>query len=327
MNGYINVTRGNTVESVHRVHVAVVGAQGELVACVGDAQRTGFLRSAAKPWQALPLVEDGVADAFGFTEAELALCCASHNTEPGHLAGARSILAKIGLDEGALECGPHFPISESVTRELLSGGVTFGPIHNNCSGKHAGMLALAIHHGWTPAGYLAADHPVQRRMAEEVVRWTGLKAEEIPTAVDGCGVPTYSVPMSGLAQGFARFAAHGGGPARVVRAMTREPFMIAGTGRLCTDLMSIAGGTLYCKTGAEGVYAAAAVDGRYGVGIKVEDGARRASEAALLRVLAELEMIDEVQIERLSDYIRAPVRDTLGDMVGEVRPEFELEWI
>jgi L-asparaginase II len=325
MIGRVVVTRGGFVESVHRVHAVAVDPAGAVVARVGDPEAFAFLRSAAKPLQALPLVEDGVADAIGLTGEELALCCASHNAEHRHVELARSILAKAGCGEADLECGPHLPIRESTAVEVLRGGTELMPIHNNCSGKHGGMLALARAHGWPTAGYGAHEHPVQKRMRDEICRWTGIGPDALTLAVDGCGVTTYGMAISDLAGAFVRFAGGGAGPGRVIEAMTEYPFMVAGTDRLCTALMAVEGDRLFCKTGAEGVYAAGLRDGSMGFAIKVEDGARRASEAVLVDFLDALGCLTPKGREALAGYRAPPVRNTLGEAVGEVRVEMEVE--
>ncbi|HKJ01518.1 MAG TPA: asparaginase [Longimicrobiales bacterium] len=325
----IEVVRGDMVESRHRVHVAVVDAGGRLLASVGDPASVIGYRSAAKPFQALPLVEDGVVERFGLTREELALCCASHEGEDAHVEGARSILAKAGLDESALRCGPHPPFSDAASRALGARGEEPGRIHNNCSGKHAGMLALAVAHGWEPEGYHRAEHPVQRRMLEEIVRWTGLGASQVGTAVDGCGVVCFGVPLHAMAGSFARFAAsayRGEAAGRIVEAMVAHPFMVGGTRRACTEVMERTGPRAFVKLGAEGVYGGGLPARGLGFAIKVTDGARRAVEVALVRVLEGLGALDDDDLEALARWRRPPVRNTLGDVVGEVRAAFELVW-
>ncbi len=320
------VRRGGVVESVHRVRAAVVDGDGHLTASVGDPERTVVYRSAAKPFQAVPLADDGVAERFSLTTEELALCCASHNSEPEHLETARSILKKACLIEGDLECGPHLPYDERATNRLLLEGEGPRPIHNNCSGKHAGMLCLAKAHGWPTRGYIERDHPVQRRMLAEVSRWTELPEGEIGLAQDGCGVVCFATPISRLASGFARLGAAAGPPREIVRAMTAHPFIVAGTGRFGTVLAEAAGDRLFGKTGAEGVFAVGGTDGSFGVAVKVEDGGRRASAVAVLHLLTEMGVLSGTESEELERF-RAPVIfNTRGDAVGDIRPEFELEW-
>jgi L-asparaginase II len=220
----IEAVRGDLVESAHRVSVAVVHADGRLVASAGDPARVAFWRSAAKPFQALPLVDDGVADAVGLTPAELALACASHSSEPAHLAVVDAMLRRIGVGPDDLACGPHQPLSATVAARVAREGITLTPAWSNCSGKHAGMLALARHHGWPTAGYERAGHQVQRRILAEVSRWTGVPAVTVPTATDGCAAVTFALPLSAMALAWARLGASSdAGPARLRGAMPRIP--------------------------------------------------------------------------------------------------------
>ncbi len=313
--------RGPLPESRHRVHLALVDARGRLLASSGDPELTLFLRSAAKPFQALPLVEDGLTGGeAGLTPEEVALCCGSHNAEEVHLQGVRRILDGSGLTESALECGPHPPMGEAAAQALARGGREPSPIHNNCSGKHAGMLALARARGWTTRGYRRPDHPVQRRMLEEVARWTGAPRDRIPVGVDGCGVATFGVSLRSAARAFAALeeAADGGveGPARVVEAMADHPFMVGGTGRLCTHLMELAGDRVVVKLGAEGVYGALLRGRAQGLVLKVEDGARRACEVALATALHRLGVFTPEEANRLEGWFRRPVPNTRGEEVA-----------
>jgi L-asparaginase II len=225
----IEATRGELVESVHRVSVAVVDRAGRLVAESGDPDLVTFWRSAAKPFQAMPLVMDGAADRFGLTPRELALCCASHSSEPEHLATTDSILNKLGLPESALACGPHTPLSAVVAEDIARRGIKPTPRWSNCSGKHAGMLALALHHGWPTEGYNTLGHPVQERILAEVTRWTQVARDDLFTAVDGCNTVCFGLPLRGMAAGYAAFAtAPDSAPTRLREAMTGNPEMVGG---------------------------------------------------------------------------------------------------
>jgi L-asparaginase II len=328
VTGQVRVTRGGIVESAHDVHVAVVNADGRIVASTGNPERIAFMRSAAKPFQALPLVEDGVLDAFHIPTEELALCCASHNAEERHVELAASLLARIGLGEDALECGAHPPMRQEVADRLRSNGTTYRSIHNNCSGKHAGFLALALHHGWDPKGYVGPDHPVQRRLLREMTRWTDVDEETLVTGTDGCGVVTYALPLERMALAFARFAAaaaRGEAPARVVKAMQAHPFFVAGTGRLCTAILERAGDRAFVKTGAEGVFGAGVPSRGLGIALKVADGASRAADVALVRVLEELGVLDGDDLKVLESYRRVPLVNRRGELVGHVEADFRLE--
>jgi L-asparaginase II len=329
MSGEIVLRRGEVVESRHRVHVAVTDPEGNLVAWAGDPWMVTHFRSAAKPFQALPLVEDGVVEAFGMTDEELALTCGSHGGEEAHVAGARRILEKAGVTEAALELGAHLPMNQEAARALLREGREPLPVHNNCSGKHAGMLALARHHDWPLEGYRLPDHPVQRRMTREMARWTGVPEGEIRPGVDGCGVVSFGVPLRAMARSWAAFAgaAVGGaaGPGAVVRAMAAHPFQVAGTGRLCTRVIAATRGRVLAKVGAEGVYGAASRAARVGVAIKVEDGARRAAEVALVRVLELLGLLDAGAMKALSPFRGpTPVHNTRGEPAAFLEPELDL---
>jgi L-asparaginase II len=324
----VEVLRGEHVESVHEVSVAVVDAQGRLRAHAGNPDRYAFARSAIKAIQAIPLLEDGVAARFGITEEELALCCASHSGEPRHVQLAGSILRRIAAGEEALACGPHWPMSAEAAKRLREAGVEPSRSHNNCSGKHAGMLALARHHGWPLAGYQLADHPVQQRMLREVVRWTGMEADDIRTGVDGCGVVTFAVPLFALARATASLAAEarrgGTGAADAVQAMIRHPWVVGGTGRLCTELMKAATGRIFAKVGAEGVYCAGIPGAELGLALKVHDGASRAAEPALLGVLRALALLAPEELAALASWATPPVTNTRAEVVGSVSCRVEL---
>src|SRR5439155_25242495 len=281
--------RGSWVEVVHEVHVAVVDSTGGLVARAGDPELVTFWRSAAKPFQALPLVEDGAAVRFGLTSEELALACASHSSEPDQVARVRELLGKIGCSERDLLCGPHPPLSEPVAQEYQTRGLRLTAVYSNCSGKHAGMLALARHPGWPTQFYTRHEHPVQQRCIAEVSRWTGVPVTDNKKAGGGCGVVCYGLPLTKMAMAYARLAIaevgtrnaeqqrnlrDGNDPSglfrvptsafRVVEAMLRHPELIAGEGRPCTVLMRAHPGRVITKVGAEGVYCALLV--REGLG-------------------------------------------------------------
>lgn len=308
--------RGGTPESSHELHVAVVAADGRLTARAGDPDLVTFWRSAAKPFQALPLVLDGAADAFALGPVELALACASHSSEPAQVELVRAFLAKIGCRETDLLCGPHTPLSDAVAQDYRARGVMLTAVHSNCSGKHAGMLALARHHGWPLADYVAAEHPVQRRCLEEVARWTGLPAGEIGTGVDGCGVLCFALPLTRMAQAYAKLGRgkRGEGSAAaeaITGAMLAHPELIAGVGRPCTEIMNAFPGKVIAKVGAEGVYSALLVDQRLGVAVKVADGHTHAAVLALHAVLGELGVGSGSEPR--------PIRNSRGLVVGDMR--------
>jgi L-asparaginase II len=313
--------RGGVVEAWHDVHAAVVDAEGRLVARAGDPELVTFWRSAAKPFQALPLVADGVMERFGLTDTDLALACASHSSETAQVALVRELLGKIGCTERDLLCGPHPPLSERVAQDYQTRGVRLTAVYSNCSGKHAGMLALARHHGWPTAFYTRLEHPVQQRCLEEVSRWTDVPAAEIRTGVDGCGVVCFGVPLRHMAGAYAKLAR--GAPAAaasVVAAMLRHPELIAGEGRPCTELMRAHPGRVLAKVGAEGVYCALLPHEGLGVAVKVADGHAVAAALALAAVLESLGLRPRPD----SLGARANV-NTRGETVGELRVNGGLE--
>ncbi len=335
---FIESWRGSIVESRHRVHVAVVDADGRLVARAGDPDLVTFWRSAAKPFQALPLVADGAADRFGLTSEELAIACASHSSEPRQVKLVRAFLKKVGCGERALLCGPHPPLSEGVAKDYQTRGVRLTAVYSNCSGKHTGMLALARHHGWPTEFYTRPEHPVQQRCVEEVSRWTDIPAQRLGTATDGCGVVCYALPIRNMALAYAKLAIADFGlriadstagssirnPQTTIRnireAMLRHPDLIAGEGRPCTDLMRAHPGRVLAKVGAEGVYSALIVPEGLGITLKVEDGNSAAAALAIAAVLVGLGV--KPQPESLT--VRAHI-NSRGDKVGELRVNGGLE--
>jgi L-asparaginase II len=313
--------RAGVVESFHRVHVALVESGGQMVASWGRPDITVVYRSAAKPFQAVPLVEDGVVDHFGITPPELALAAASHNGEAAHLEGVRRILHRVGCREGDLKLGPLRPLGPDAADTLLRSGGSILPIHNNCSGQHAAMLGLARIHDWPLESYLEADHPLQVRMLAEMSRFTGLRNEEIATMVDGCGMVAFGVPLRAVAHSFARFGAAASkerGPREILTSMAGHPFMVGGTGRLCTRLAETTRGELIGKLGAEGVYGITMPREGLGLAVKVEDGGIRAGDPAVIRALDELSLLSPEAAEALEPFRRPSITNSRGERVGEL---------
>lgn len=318
---YVDLVRGTTTESRHRVHVAVVDTTGRLVARSGDPDLVTFMRSVAKPFQAMPLVADGAAARFGLTSEELALCCASHSSAPDQVERVRGLLTKIGVGEASLRCGPHRPLSGAVAADYERRGITLTAIHSNCSGKHAGMLALARHHGWPVEDYTEPEHPVQRRCLAEVSRWTGVPEDAIGQGTDGCGVVTFAVPVRHMALAWAKLGSREQGSASspqsralLLAAMLHHSDLLAGPDRPCTQLMEANPDRLVAKVGAEGVYAAVLPGERLGVALKVEDGHASAAVLAVVAVLGAL------GLENVPDALRRrAVLNLRGATVGELR--------
>jgi L-asparaginase II len=322
----VEVLRGETVESLHRGAFAVVDASGRVVHAAGRISVPVFHRSAVKPFQALPLIESGAAAALGFTARHIALACASHRGEAGHVEAARGRLAAASLDVSDLECGPHVPGAPAAAADLIRRGEAPTALHNNCSGKHTGFLCTAVHLGDETRGYIDAGHPVQRRVTAALAEMTGAALDEAPCGCDGCGIPTFAIPLRGVAQGMARMVDTASlGPIRgraagiILDAMAAEPFFVEGMDSFVTRCMEVAGETVRLKMGAEGVYAAALPRLGYGIALKIEDGNGRAAEVAIAGLLSSLGCFDAEQRVALAEFIAPVIKNAVGRPVGALR--------
>ncbi len=321
----VEITRGEIVESRHRGAFAVIDANGKLAASAGEIDQPVYPRSAIKALQALPMVTTGVADHFGFDDAELALACASHNGEPAHVAAARSMLTKCGCEESDLECGVQWPTYPPASSALAAAGQTPTAIHNNCSGKHVAMLAFAKYLGVEPKGYTAPDHPVQQAIAETLSRLCETDIGNAPVARDGCSVPTWAVPLSALALGFAKFGSGSGllekeptAAGRLIDAVHGHPFMVAGSERLCTKLMG-AVPRAFVKTGAEGVYCGAIPHAGIGIALKCDDGATRAAEILISCLLSQFAGWADAEKTALAPFTEIAMVNRRGTEIGHIR--------
>jgi L-asparaginase II len=315
----------------------VVTPEGELVARLGDASTATFLRSAAKPFQCLPLLAAGGERRHGLEAADLAVICASHSGTPAHVAQVESLLARGGLAAGDLACGAHAPFDRDSARALRRGGGVPTALHNNCSGKHAGMLLACRLLELPTAGYTEAGHPLQQRILAVVAALCGVPEASIGIGIDGCSVPCYRMPLAAAARGYAALghpAGAGLAPeraaalGRIVRAMTGEPEMVAGAGRFTTRLMQVTGGRVLGKEGAEGFYAVA-VRGpvALGLAIKIADGAERCRDAVVIGLLRQLGSLSGEECAALADLARPQLHNWRGLHVGEIVCEAELEML
>lgn len=339
----VEVTRQPLVENIHRGDVAVVDSEGRLLAWSGEPTRkVTFWRSSAKPFQAMPIVESGAYAHWGFTPADLAICCASHAAEQVHRDQVMSVLTKAGLTPDVLRCGAHPPYDRQEAEGLIRRGEKPGVLHSNCSGKHSGMCALAQHLGLPADGYLEAEHGVQKLILLNVSAMTDVPPERVQLGVDGCGVPVFGLPVYSMALAFARLMDPRDLPgpkqsaAALVRdAMLENPILIQGTHRYDSDLMTIAPGVL-SKGGAAGVLcmavsakrASAAGLGERGIGValKLEDGnGSEPRSSAGLEALVQLGLLSADEQAALQPYHRPAVKNFAGKAVGEVRPVYRLE--
>ncbi|MGA8575164.1 MAG: asparaginase [Candidatus Cybelea sp.] len=322
----VEVTRGELVESIHRVAACAVDAAGREIYSAGDVEMLVYLRSTAKPFIAAAAIEAGAREAFGLDEREIAVMAASHFGEPMHVEAVRSILRKIGMDVSDLRCGTHPPYDDGSAKALLLAGERPTALHNNCSGKHAGILGLCKLIGADPATYLSAQNPAQRRILELCARLSDDDPQTWPIGVDGCGIPVYATTLRQAARSFARFASlsemldSDAQALRVVRdAMVAHPEYVAGTGQFDTELMRAGRGALAAKAGAEGVHGVAAIARGYGYVSKVIDGGSRGRGPSSVAVLRRIGVLDEPQCAELERFAHPAVYNRAGEAVGEIR--------
>jgi len=312
--------RGGVCEGRIRGHIAVVDASDRLVGAAGDPTIVTTLRSCVKPIQALPFLEHA-ADELRASSVDVAIACSSHNGEEVHVAAVRRLLDLAGVDEAALRCGPQLPMDETAARRLIATGDGPRPVHNNCSGKHAAMLATCAVLGWPLEGYIEAGHPCQRAVTAALARLLEVDLGAAPWGIDGCGLPTYGVPLSAIAAAFARGDGADSGFGRCEEAMQAHPHLVAGTGRFDTALLQGAGTRVVGKGGAAGVWAAVIRGGGPGVAIKLEAGAGEAMAPVALAVLRRLGALDDALPAELAGFAAPARRNWAGTPVGGIRVE------
>lgn len=335
----VEVKRGAITESRHRGHIAVVEPDGKIIASLGAPQNVTFLRSSAKPFQAMPLLLTGAAERFGFTDREVALACGSHNGESIHTELAASMLHKIGLGPEALRCGAHEPYGTEAARELHERGEQPNALHNNCSGKHVGMLAAAIQLGAPIENYERPENPVQKMIADVVSQFSDVAVTDMAVGIDGCAAPIFGITVKAMALAYARLVAPPASfdkatrdaCARIVKVMSAYPELIGGTSeRLDTEIMRAAPGLVISKVGAEGVYTAGITPSQewpngLGLALKIEDGDdKRARPTVVIESLRQLGVLRDESLEAVAKYAFFPVRNRRGDLVGEIRASFSL---
>lgn len=322
----VEVLRGGAFEKRHRGWIVACDTSGRVCYEVGNSKQDVFSRSALKPFQALPLVLKGAHKAYDLSAEDLALVCASHGGQPEHVARVAQLLAKVGLNAEHLQCGPHTPL-HGPSAQALQGAFT--ALHNNCSGKHAGMLLTCVHQGWDLATYLEPNHPLQQEIRTALQAFTGLSPEGLTTAVDGCSAPNYSFPLMHLATAFARLGTPTGlldyaeATAVLAQAMRSAPFYVAGDARFDTALMAVVPGII-AKSGAAGVIGIATLDGELGLAIKMEDGNREMLALVVIETLSQLHLIQPAQAEALAAWHPRTLYNWRQQPVGEICPRFQI---
>jgi L-asparaginase II len=321
----VEVSRGDMVECRHRGSVAVVDIDGKVVFAAGDVESPVYARSAFKPLQAVPFVESGAADNEGLEQ--IAVACASHSGEQRHTSTVAAWLGRLGLPESALNCGAHMPYHAPTAEAMLKRGEQPTQVHNNCSGKHTGMLATCVKCGDPVAGYMEPAHPQQRRVLAAFETMCGLDLHHAPRGIDGCGLPQIGIPLKALARGMARLgtphavaAARARACTRIGEAILAHPFLVAGSGRFCTRAIEAAGGAAILKTGAEGNFMGAFPGTGLGFALKIEDGATRASEVAAAQVILRFAKLSDAARANVTALARATIENRAGKVVGTVQP-------
>jgi len=335
------VIRGETIESIHRGHLIVVSGDGKIIAQLGNPEMVTFFRSSAKPFQVIPFLTSCAAESFGFSEREIALACGSHSGEKFHIETVEKMLEKIGFSETDLRCGVHVPFNEEVAEELIKASKKPMQLHNNCSGKHASMLAVAKQTGADFKTYELLENPVQQKILETVSKFSDVPKNQIKIGIDGCAVPNFALPVSAMAKSFARlvfppksFDKETREACRqIVSAMISYPEMIGGTERLDTIIMQALRGKIVSKIGAEGIYTAGILPSQkwkkgLGIAFKIEDGEdKRARAVVAIELFRQLGILDEKAAETLDEFSPMQIKNRRGDKVGEVKASFNLTFL
>lgn len=326
----LHYTRAGKVEDIHRGDIVAVDTTGKIIDSVGDPHKKMFWRSAAKPFQALPFVEKGGLAKYGITEQELALLVSSHSGEPMHVDLVKSVLGKIDLDVSVLDCGASRPMSSKAAKALVENKQKPEAVHNACSGKHSGMLALCQMLGISIEGYTKPDHEVQKQMHESVANSAKISTNELEIGIDGCGVPVFYLPLYHMSLAYARLAKPEAGKwgsyetaARTIRnAMIAYPEVLAGTGRIDTIVANVTKGRIIAKVGAEAVYCLASVPDGVGITFKIEDGSYSAINPTVIGVLKRMDLISKLEYAELIEKFPPILKNHRGDVIGTIETMF-----
>ncbi|WP_162523505.1 asparaginase [Calorimonas adulescens] len=325
------VYRGELIENIHKGDIAVVDSDGRVVASVGNIGKKSYMRSAAKPIQAVNVVLSGALEEYGLTEKELSIMCASHRGDKEHVETINGILEKLGIDTTYLKCGVLKPLDEVRASEMIRDGLEFDEVTCNCSGKHSGMLAACLKKGYPLEDYTDPDHPLQREILEIISMFTEMKIEDIAIGIDGCGVPVFGMPIYNMAIAFAKMANPSAlespfreASERIVNAMVSYPEMVSGEGGFDTVLMRVAKGRIFSKMGADGVFCAGMRDRGWGLAIKIEDGEAASAYSAACEALYQLGELNEEDLRDLEPFYHKDVFNNHKIKVGQYTPDFKL---
>ena len=326
------VYRGKTIESVHYGSIAVVDSKGKLIYSLGDPYFVTYLRSSAKPFQAIPLMTSGAANEFGLTQKEIAIISGSHNGQKIHTDTVKSILKKIGLSEKDLQCGVHIPHYYTANNITPSKGKRFTPIHHNCSGKHSGVLALSVYFGWDIKNYLDNNHPAQKMILKAVSEICQYPGKNIGIGIDGCGMPVFAMPIYNMAVGFSNLINYGSKNEKtskaykmIVDSMRKYPEMVSGEGRLDLGLAIASKNNILAKAGGEALSCSGILNKRWGMAVKIADGGQRAIGPVVIEALKQMGLLNEKQILKIKKFAHPVIKNFRGDEVGFIQAEFRLK--
>ncbi len=328
----VQAWRGTYVENRHFIHAAVVGQDSGLQYKLGNAQRRTFIRSTAKPLQAVAVLLSGAASAQEMSAAELAFICSSHSGEPAHVELAQSLMDRLGVKKQQLHCGTQQPYDRSARSALRAAGQQPSVLHHNCSGKHLGMLAMAQAMDTPIDKYWQLDHPVQQQMLTIIASLSAMPIEQISVAIDGCGVPAYRMPLERLARAYLEWCSPHTIDAAVADccrtlydSIVKHPFYLAGSNRFDTRLIEVTDGRWMAKMGADGVLAIASRQAQQAIALKSEDGSLRAVYAAAVEVLVQLDELNSSQRAELTFFHKPKLYNQTGLEVGHMEPDFTLQ--
>lgn len=316
------------MESIHCGSIVVVNSEGKVIYSFGNPNFFTFLRSSAKPFQILPLIESGAAKEFGFTHQELAIISGSHNGEPKHINLVKRILKKIGLSDRYLRCGTHPPLYYTNRGILPRRGEKFSVLQHNCSGKHSGMLAACAYNGWDPKEYNNPGHPLQRSMLQAISEVCQYPAKKIKIGIDGCSAPNFALPLKNMALGFAKLvsARENSSPlSQVLQAMQKYPEMVSGKGRLDFALSQVAGGKIIAKAGAEALECFGIVGPDLGGAVRIYDGNNRGGGCVVIEVLKQMGILKQADLVKMSKFAHPIITNNSGETVGFIKPVFKLK--
>ncbi len=324
----IEVTRGEIGENFHRAHICIINKNREIIKKYGNENFLTFLRSCAKPIQAIPVITSGASEKFGLTEKEITIMSGSLNGQDFQVDILKSILKKIGLDESYLKCGIH-PPSHKPTRKTLK---EFSVLHNNCAGKHLAMLTLCKFFNFPLEDYDKIEHPVQQLILDEISYFTEIEKEKIIIGIDGCGVPVFAVPLYNFALSYLKLAypdiINDEKKRNAVKFLMKNsvtyPELIAGDERICTELMRVTGDKLFAKVGADGTYGIAVFSEKISIAIKIESGDMKALNVVVIETLKQLNLLDNKQVEKLSNFYKITVKNHRKEIIGFYKPTLKL---